>query len=298
MARVGFRIDNEFDFLTHVVMGTARGYHRDPSRVEVVNERQRTTFESAGRPAPEQLQQEFNAFRDAMQQHGVQVYEPVLAPESVQDQTCPRDIGFVVGDVLVIAAMRSASRKEEFEGVKPFLQNWSGRIIEAPAGTYIEGGDVILDGDCLFVGTGQRSNEAGLAFVEAQFGRAHKVVPVPCKPVSEGEDVLHLDCAFNPLGGGHALIYPDGLAAIPAPIRERYEWIEVNRAEAAALATNVLSIAPRRVIARACIDCAGVNDRLRALDYDVIEVEFDGVPSTGGSFRCATMPLRRESAHS
>ena len=107
------------------------------------------------------------------------------------------------------------------------------------------------------------------------------------------EDVLHLDCAFNPLGQGHALIYPDGLETIPPVLRRKYAWIEVRREEADALATNVLSVAPDTVIARAGPDCARVNGELRKAGYTVLEVPFDGVPSTGGSFRCATLPLRR-----
>ena len=67
----------------------------------------------------------------------------------------------------------------------------------------------------------------------------------------------------------------------------------VSREEAAALATNVLSIAPDTVIARAGPECARVNGELRKAGYAVLEIPFDGVPSTGGSFRCATLPLQR-----
>ena len=47
------------------------------------------------------------------------------------------------------------------------------------------------------------------------------------------------------------------------------------------------------VIARDHPDCARVNDTLRKAGYRVEELRFDAVPSTGGSFRCATLPLNR-----
>ncbi|MEM7224899.1 MAG: arginine deiminase family protein [Pseudomonadota bacterium] len=288
-----FDVTNEFDRLAHVVMGTAEGYHRDSSQVEIVNGTQQRTVDAAGHPTEAGLLPEFAAFRAAMEAAGVTVHQPELAPNSVQDQTCPRDIGFVIGEVFVAAGMRNQSRIEELDGIRHLLADCVGPALEVPAGVALEGGDVVVDGDHVFVGFGQRSDPEGLDFLRAKFGEAFEIVPLPPRSLAEGEDVLHLDCAFNPLGLGHALIYPDGLAEIPAIVRDKFSWIEVTQTEATALATNVLSVAPDKIIARAGPDCARVNGELRKAGYDVTEVAFDGVPSTGGSFRCATMPLRR-----
>ena len=144
-----------------------------------------------------------------------------------------------------------------------------------------------------FVGVGQRSDPEGAAFLRREFGDIYSIHQVPTRPLSQGEDVLHLDCAFQPIGLGHALIYPAGLDTIPAAMRTRYDWIEVTRDEAAALATNVLSLAPDHLVARDHPACARVNAALRAAGYRVDELPFDAVPSTGGAFRCATLPLAR-----
>lgn len=290
---IAFNVRNEFDPLAHVVLGTARGYHRTPALVEIVNGTQRRTVEASGHPTEAQLLPEYAAFQSALEAAGVSVHQPELAPDSVQDQTCPRDIGFVIGDVFVAAGMRNASRTEELEGIRDLLARCSGRSLAVPSGVALEGGDVVVDGTHVFVGCGQRSDAAGLTFLQEHFGERFELVPLPCRSVAEGEDVLHLDCTFNPLGLGHALIYPRGLTTIPSVVRDKYAWIEVNRAEADALATNVLSIAPDTVIARAGPACARVNGALREAGYKVLEVAFDGVPSTGGSFRCATLPLQR-----
>lgn len=293
MEKIKLNIENEFDRLTHVVVGTARGYHRNAARVEVVNETQRNTFDRGAFPTEKSLLVEFSAFKQALTKNGVQIYEPELAPETVQDQTCPRDIGFVIGNVLVIAAMRNYSRKEEFAGISYLLDLWQGRVLEVPKNISLEGGDVIIDQGCIFVGVGQRSGSAGLEFLRANFGDQYKVVPMPCRSAADGENILHLDCTFQPLGLGHALIYREGLETIPSEISNNYSLIPVTRSEADALATNILSIRPDALIARSTPECARVNGELRKHGYHVIEVQFDLVPSTGGSFRCATLPLRR-----
>lgn len=293
MEKVTLNIVNEYDRLSHVVVGIAKGYHRDKSRVEVVNETQRSTFNSGAYPTEQRLLPEFNAFKQVLVDNGVHIYEPSLAPDTVQDQTCPRDIGFVIGDVLVIAAMHNQSRKEEFAGVSHFLDLWQGTILQAPDNVFVEGGDIIIDRGCIYVGTGQRSNVAGLKFLQTNFGDKYQIIPLPCKSIEEGENILHLDCTFQPLGLGHALIYQDGLEDVPSEILNNYSLIQVNRAEAEALATNVLSIKPDTLIARSAPECARVNMELRKHGYHVIEVKFDLVPSTGGSFRCATLPVRR-----
>ncbi len=290
---IRFAVADEFAPLQHVVMGRGAGYHRDAGRVEVVNETHRRTLAEQGHPTEAKVIEEFAGLRAVLEAAGVTVHVPDLAPDSVQDQTCPRDIGFVIGDTFVAAGMRNASRAEELEGIAVLLAACEGPRVAVPEGVCLEGGDVIVAGGDIFVGAGQRSDPEGAAFLQARFRDTHAIHPVPTRPLSDGEDVLHLDCAFQPLGRGHALIYPDGLAEIPSPMRGRFDWIEVTRDEAAALATNILSVAPDHVIARDHPACTRVNALLRQAGYRVDTVTFDAVPSTGGSFRCATLPLRR-----
>lgn len=290
---IRFDVRSEYGALHHVIMGRGEGYHRDPSRVEIVNTTQARTADGQGHPTEARLVSDFAGFRKALEGVGVCVHVPDLAPETVQDQTCPRDIGFVIGDTFVAAGMRVQSRVDEIEGIHGLLDRCEGPRIAVPPGLCLEGGDVVVDGAHVFVGAGQRSDSEGAAFLAGHFADSHEIVALPTRAETAGEDILHLDCTFQPLGLGHALIYPAGLAAIPEVLRDRYTWIEVTRDEARALATNILSVAPDHVIARDAPACARVNAALRGAGYRVTEVAFDAVPSTGGSFRCATLPLVR-----
>lgn len=292
-APLQFQVATEFGRLTHVILGTGEGYHRDPAQVEVINATHAATLQAVGHPDPDHVTRDFARVRAALEAAGVRVCQPGLAPDSVQDQTCPRDIGFVIGTTFVTAGMRSPGRAEEIAGIRHILADWSGPQITVPRGIALEGGDVVVDGDLVFAGIGQRSDAAGAEFLAQHFAATHRIVPLPTTPPDQGEDVLHLDCTFQPLGLGHALIHPAGLVDIPPEIHDRYHWIEVDRTEAAALATNILSLAPDHILARTHPACARVNATMRAAGYRVTEVDFDAVPSTGGAFRCATLPLHR-----
>jgi N-dimethylarginine dimethylaminohydrolase len=244
------------------------------------------------RPTRENLIPEFDRFRAALEGRGVEVSQPT-AVEGVPDQLTPRDIGFVIGDTFVVASMATECRRNEWMGIQHVLdQIPSDQILHAPSDVVVEGGDVILDRGMIYVGLSERTTPAGADFVRDHFGDRYEVVPVPLKQLHHDEDILHMDCAFLPVGEHHALIYPEGFHEIPAPIRERYEWIEVDKDEQFELGTNVLSISPTEVLAR---DVGGrVNDALRDAGLEVIEIAFDDTPKSGGSVRCASLPLFRE----
>ncbi len=109
-------------------------------------------------------------------------------------------------------------------------------------------------------------------------------------------DRLHLDCCLNPLGQGHLLIHPESLAGNDEALWQllgQYEWLEIDDTEREYLATNVLSIDPRTIVARDHPVCARINAVLEACGYRVEAIRFDGVPATGGSFRCASLALAR-----
>ncbi|MCP3906352.1 MAG: hypothetical protein GY715_22245 [Planctomycetes bacterium] len=243
------------------------------------------------RPTRERLIPELARFRATLESFDIEVIQPESV-EGVPDQLTPRDIGFVVGDTFVVASMATTCRREEWHGIRSVLDTIPDTdLIRAPASVVIEGGDVILDRDMLYIGYGERTTLSGAEFLRERFGDRYEVVLVPLDD-HDHKDVLHLDCAFVPVGERHALIYPPGLKEIPDVIRDRYEWIEIDDDEQHHLETNVLSIAPDRVITRHT--AYRVNERLRDVGIETIEIPFDYTPRCGGSFRCASLPLRRE----
>lgn len=283
-------VASETGALEEVLLGFTENFHLvEP---EVVNETQRHYYGSPEAPTRERLLTEFAGFEECLRKHGARVWRVHPVP-GVPDQLTPRDIAFVVGDRIVIGGMAKESRRMEWRGLDPLLARLpADSILRVPEGIVLEGGDVVVDRGRIFVGLSQRTGAEAIPFLEATFP-GYEVVPVKLRTLEEGEDVLHLDCAFVPVGLRHALIFPAGMETIPEQVLDTYELIEVDPGEQKELATNVLSISPNVVISRTRAE--RVNHELRAIGLEVCALEFNDAPKTGGSFRCCSLPIRRAS---
>ena len=293
-------IRDEFSHLRTVIVGLGAPYQRDKARVAaemaefpLVPETERKGEVLAlAYPTEAQLEREYAGFVAVLEKHAVGVLRPDPGAAYSFDYTCPRDIGFVVGDTLFVANMAVASRGDEFETIRRHLRGLDPQaLVRPPAGCLLEGGDVVaLDAATLLVGFNRRSNRAGFEFLRDYLApRGIAVLPVPHRQ-------LHLDCCLNPLGQGHLLIHPASLEDLDAATRRAlagYDWIEVDDVEREHLATNLLSLGPDTIVARDHPSCARVNRELEGLGYVVEAIGFDGVPATGGSLRCASLPLAR-----
>jgi len=120
----------------------------------------------------------------------------------------------------------------------------------------------------------------------------YTVIPVHLKQPSENEDVLHLDCAFLPVGKTKGLIYLPGFSKIPKEIKENYELEKITKKEQEDLQTNVLSISPKAVISTP--NAERVNSIMESWGIEIFRIEFSESKKTGGSFRCASLPLEHE----
>lgn len=229
--------------------------------------------------------QQHKQFLDALQREGVET--DLLNPsDAFPEQVFTRDIGFTVGDTVFIAEMASEIRQGE-EGV---LQKWlkqNNFNAETLNGKRVEGGDVLIDRDTVFVGISSRTSNNAIE------GLKKKLPDFNVIPIAFNEKYLHLDCVFNILSPTEALIFEDALDQETIDmLSKRYTLLPVDAKEQFALGTNVLSIGGRRVFSQP--QNTKVNTLLRANDFRVIEVDFSEIIKSGGAFRCCTLPLVRE----
>lgn len=258
---------------------------------EIINETQRKFYDGPDAPTKAAVTEQLNGFIAVLRDHGVTVHQPRPLPY-IPDQMMTRDIGVVIGDTLAVTTMAAHSRKHEWRGYAYLFEHFmpDTKVIFGPEDLVLEGGDVIVDKGKVFVGIGQRTTLAGAAWL-MQLVPEYEIVPINLRGLHQGEDVLHLDCSFLPVGEHSALIYPDGMREVPASLRETYDLIEVTREEQQRLGTNVLSLDPSTVVSQPT--STRINDEMRARGIDVIEVPYSEPPKTGGSFRCCTLPLHR-----
>lgn len=281
---------NETDTLNTVIIGRWEGFHEDEAYSNVLDEEREY-------PSTDQLKTEFEAFQMALEDNGVEVLIPEQIGKFMYDQLTPRDIATVIGNQIVFCNMAKRSRKYEIAGIFPLIRDFTGKepvVNIAPVDCLLEGGDIMVDRGRIIVGLSQRTNIKGYEWLLNTFTDRMEVIPVYLTDLKKGESVLHLDCAFNPVGENSALIYMDGIKPIPDFFEKEYDLIKINKEEQQALATNVFSISKDLVIARDHPQSKRAVAEMRKRGIEVIEILFDGAPATGGSFRCCTLPLIRD----
>ena len=223
-------------------------------------------------------------FEEKLKEHGVEVIK-LPTSEKFPEQVFTRDIGFTVGEDIFVAEMASDIRKGEVEVLEEWLDDE-----EIPFNTTndrVEGGDVIVDQETLYVGISSRTSEKAVRKLKEDLPE-HKIIRIPFN-----ENYLHLDCVFNILSPEVGLIFPKALdSTMINMLAEKYTLIEVSEEEQFTMGTNVLSIGDKKVFSMP--QNKNVNAQMRAYGFEVIEVDFSEIIKSGGSFRCCSMPIVRE----
>lgn len=225
-----------------------------------------------------------NAFVQALNDQGIHT-ELIEPSEKYPEQVFTRDIGFTLGNNVFISEMASEIRQGEEQELQKWMEAHEINFKQL-TGHRIEGGDVIIDRDTVFVGVSSRTSKKAIRDLQMELPDFEVI------PISFNEKYLHLDCVFNVLSPTEALIFPEALdMATVQMLAERYTLIRVNEQEQFALGTNVLSIGDRKVFSQP--QNQQVNKQLTARGFHVIEVDFSEIIKSGGAFRCCTMPLIR-----
>lgn len=252
---------------------------------DVINETQKH-FKNEGIHIEKALEQH-NQFVDTLRQNHVEVYLPPYH-RKYPEQVFTRDIGFVLGETIFVADMASKVRNGEEEVLKRWLEDEEISYYNI-IGHQIEGGDVIIDRDRIYIGLSDRTKKEAIEQIQKLLNKQFEIIPVHFH-----EKYLHLDCVFNIVSPDVALIFPGALDQEHiGKLKEQYELIEVTEEEQFTLGTNVLSIGNRKIISLPVNK--KVNEALRNHGFEVIEVDITEIIKSGGSFRCCTLPIERES---
>src|SRR5690625_7467973 len=91
-----------------------------------------------------------NAFEQVLLKHGVQVFRPWVIENC--NQVFARDVGMAIDDKFVIANI-IPDRADEQEAYERIINSIAkDKVIKVPENVHVEGGDVILWNEFMFVG--------------------------------------------------------------------------------------------------------------------------------------------------
>jgi N-dimethylarginine dimethylaminohydrolase len=250
---------------------------------EVINETQEH-FKNEGIHIERALEQHGELVK-SLKNNGIEV---ILLPyhKKYPEQVFTRDIGFTLGQTIFVAKMATDVRAGEENVLKQWLDDEDISYYNLE-GEIIEGGDVVIDQETIYVGLSNRTNQKAAEQLQLLLNQ-YNVIPIPFK-----DKYLHLDCVFNVVSPEVALIYPNALTKKDIELfSSRYELIEVSEEEQFQLGTNVLNIGNKKVLSLPVNE--KVNKQLRNRGFQVIEVDITEIIKSGGSFRCCTLPILRE----
>ncbi len=299
-------VNNETSRLLVVVLGTAKSNGLTPKLEECYDPKSRQNVLNNTYPTEIDMINEMNQFEQVLLKYKVDIRRP----ETINNynQIFSRDIAFVVDDSFIISNILP-DRSNEILAINKVIDLIpKNKIIELPEDCHVEGGDVILHNDYIFIGTYDgddysnfktaRTNYKAIKFLKEKFTEK-KIIPFDLikSDLEPTKNALHLDCCLQPVGNGKLVACPEAFLK-----REQYKWLvdyfgeenilEISLSEMSEMNCNFFSIDTNIVVSEKSF--TRLNSWLRSFDIVVEEINYKEISKQGGLLRFSTLPLIRE----
>jgi N-dimethylarginine dimethylaminohydrolase len=303
---IALNIQNETGQLEAVVLGIADSFGGTPRLEDCYDPKSREHIKAGTFPKQEALIAEMNSFHLILKKHGVKVYRP----EEIEglNQIFSRDITFVIDHKIVLPNIIE-DRVDELKAIQSVLEEIATeQLVKMPQEARAEGGDVMPWNEYLFVGYSEdqdfekyqvaRTNREGVSFLKNAFpNRIIKAFELNKSDENPRENALHLDCCFQPIGKGQAILFEEAFknaedVAFIVDYFGEENIIRITRDEMYEMNSNVFSISPEIIVSEQGF--VRLNNELRKRGFQVEEVAYAEIAKMEGLLRCSTMPLRRK----
>lgn len=303
---ISLNVNNEFGKLNKVILGIAQSNGGVPKLNECYDPKSREHVQNGTFPEEAHLSDELNQFLNVLKKYNVSVFRPTLIED--YNQIFSRDIAFVIGEKLVVSNIIK-DREKEINAIENIISQINpSNIIRLSNKARIEGGDVIIHNDHIFIGYSKeedfkqfqvaRTNEIAIEEIKENFSNK-KIVAFELKKsdYQAKENALHLDCCFQPIGKKMAIIYEEGFKR-----KEDVDYIKrlfgednlikITQKEMYDMNSNVFSISEDTIVSE--IGFKRLNSILRTKGFKVEEIKFSEIAKMEGLLRCTTLPLQRQ----
>ena len=299
-------INNETSELVSVILGSANSNGPTPSIKDCYDPKSIEHILNGTYPIEQDMINELKSFENILIKYGVKVYRPNQINN--YNQIFTRDISFVIEDKIVLSNMID-SRSLELSAIKYILSEIPyENIIKLSSDCHVEGGDVILFNNYIFIGiyTGEdypnyitaRTNLNAANEIKKNFpNKIVKTFELRKSNSSPKDNALHLDCCFQPIGKDKAIIYPGGFL-----IKDEYDWLvnffgkenifETTKEEMYNMNCNVFSISENVIVSEN--NFSRLNEWLISKGFVVEKIKYSEIAKQEGLLRCSTMPLIRK----
>ena len=299
-------IQNETGSLIAVVVGIADDFGGTPDLELCYDPKSKAHVVSGKFPKQKDLLLEMQSFISILEKYNIKVYRP----SNIQgiNQIFARDIAFVIEDKIFIPNI-IVNRQKEIHALEFLLNEIDDKkIIYMPKDSRVEGGDVLVCNEHIFVGyseledferyTVARTNSAAIEFLSKQFpDKKVKGFELKKSDKDPRENALHLDCCFQPIGNNMAILYKDGFkndqdVTFLMDYFGRSNIIEISKEEMYNMNSNIFSISDNIIVSERGF--VRLNNLLRSKGFLVEEIPYFETAKMEGLLRCSTLPLIRE----
>ena len=303
---LNIHIQNETSRLRAVILGTALSNGPTPSADEAYDPKSLEHILAGTYPTESNMIEEMDAFEKVFKKYDVTVYRPEIIEN--YNQIFTRDIGFVIDDFFFKSNILP-DRERELDAIQYIIDDIDPtKVLRPPEEVHIEGGDVMLWNNYIFIGTYKgsdykdyitaRTNIQGVNYIRELFpNKIVKDFDLVKSKIEARDNALHLDCCFQPVGNDKAIIYKNGF-------REEADYLflvklfgkenlfHITRDEMYYMNSNVFSIAPNVVVSER--NFTRLNNWLRKNGFIVEEIPYAEIAKQEGLLRCSTLPLIRD----
>lgn len=299
-------VQNETSRLRAVVLGTAVNNGPTPKLEDAYDPKSALHLKKGTYPLEKDMVPEMEAVAAVFKKYDVTVFRPEVIKDL--NQIFSRDIGFVI-DNKFFKANILPDREEELDAINHVIKQVAPtQVYRLPEEAHIEGGDVMLENDHIFVGTYRgddypdyiiaRTNMLAVGMIQDLFpNKKVKSFNLRKSNTDPYSNALHLDCCFQPVGNGKAILHKNGFLE-----EKEYQWLvsfygkenifEISSEEMFNMNSNIFSISPEVVISER--NFTRLNTWLRYQNITVEEVPYAEIAKQEGLLRCSTLPLIRD----
>ncbi len=217
---------------------------------------------------------QWDAYVAALETHGFEIVE-VEPADHLPDSVFIEDALLVFGDLAVITSPGAESRRAETHGARETARALGLRIVELDLPGTLDGGDVLVVGDTVYVGRSGRTNAEGIRQLRALL--APLGLTVVAVPVTK---VLHLKSAVTAL--------PDGTVVGQAKLVEYPELFDRFLALPEAGASVVVLDAETVLMAASVPKSVAL---IESLGYRVVTVDISEFEKLEGCVTCLSVRI-------
>lgn len=303
---MNLHITNETSTLKAVVLGQPGSIGKVPAPTNTYDAKSYESVIKGHYPTEEAIYKEMSAFEKVLLKYDVQVFRPWTLENC--NQVFARDVGFVIDDKIINSNI-IPDREDEKEAYEVIYDQIAfNKIYNLPEKAHVEGGDVVLYNDIVFVGLYTGPDYAQFKTARTNlyaFNFLRELFPdktfIPLELVKHDTDpyrgILHLDCCFMPVNRNKVILYREGFRwekdyRMLVDLFGRENIFEMTREEMYDMNSNVFSLSHDVVVSEQHFN--RLNHHMEdQWGLTVERIPYAEISKMGGLLRCSTLPLIR-----